>query len=246
MFDYEIKIASCPEELEKALRLRFEIFKLELGKGLNRDFDRQLDEDIYDRFCEHLIVTDKSKDQVVGTYRLLLASRVDKKLGFYSEKFFDITKIKRLRGEMLELGQSCVHRDYRNQFVINLLWIGIARYIKDHDVRYLFGSVRLATIDPQEVSETFRLIEDRYFSLPRFRVTPWPETSFKGLDEDIELKNPKQVLNKLPPLVKGYLRLGVKVCGRPALNPDFGSVVLFILLDIEKMTASYRRHYFGR
>lgn len=245
MFDYEIKIATDSSDIEKALRLRFEVFKLEMGNALDRDFNRRLDVDEYDKFCEHLIVIDKSNNQVVGTYRLLFSSKADKRIGFYSEKFFNITNIKKLNKEMLELGRSCVHKDYRDHLVINLLWSGIARYIQEHNVKYLFGSVRLATTDPKEVSMAFNLIRKRYYASPRFRVKPWPQNSFKGLDEDIELKNPREILRQLPALVKGYLRLGVKVCGLPAMNPDFGSVVLFILLDLERMAPSYRRHFFG-
>ena len=245
MFDYEVKLATSLDDIEKALKLRFEIFKLELGKGLTRNFEKQLDVDDYDGFCDHLIVIDRSKDKVVGTYRLCMSSKVDKNIGFYSEKFFDIANIKKIDGKMLELGRSCVHRDYRDQLVINLLWSGIAKYIREHEVRYLFGSVRLNDNDPQEVSKIFSLIKQKYYALKKYRVEPWVNNRFPGLDKNIKLRDQSEILRKLPPLVKGYLRLGVRVCGEPAVNPEMGSVLLCILLDLEKMAPAYRRHFFG-
>lgn len=245
MFDYEVKIATGNADIDKALRLRFEVFKLEMGKVISRDFDKQLNVDEYDKFCDHLIVIDKNKNLVVGTYRLLPGSNVDKNLGFYSERFFDIANIKKLKGGMLELGRSCVHKDYRDQLVINLLWTGIANYIKEHKVRYLIGSVRLASVEPKEVSMAFSLIKECYYAPSVFRVKPKPENTFGGLIKDIELTNPDEVLKNLPALVKGYLRLGVRVCGEPAINTDLGSVVLFILLDINRMSPAYKRHFFG-
>lgn len=243
MFDYEVKIADSPQEIEKALRLRFEVFKLEMVKGAAGDFDTNLDTDEYDRLCKHLVVIDRSTNEVVGTYRLLVGQDARGRISFYSEKFFDIANIKRLDGQVLELGRSCVRAGYRDQMVINLLWSGIAAYIKERNVKYLFGSVRLTTVDPHEVSAAFDLIKKRYYAQPEFRVMPWPQNAFKGLDEGVEVKGSAAVMRGLPPLIKGYLMLGVKVCGPPAVNPDFGSIVFFILLGIEKMSPSYKKAF---
>jgi putative hemolysin len=245
MFDFEIKIASSKEEIQQALRLRYEVFKLEMGSDLSTKDISELETDIYDKFCDHLIVIDKTINKVVGTYRFILGSRVDKKIGFYSERFFDIRNIKKLASgdEVLELGRSCIHKDYRSRPVINLLWSGIAKYVKDHNVKYLFGSVRFLTQDPTEISKIFKFIKERYYSGPKFRVYPKPENKFKGLRENVEIKNPQEIIRNLPPLVKGYLRAGVVVCGEPALNLDLGSVVIFILLDPQKMPSAYKQHY---
>jgi putative hemolysin len=248
MFDFEVKIAEGKKEIKQALRLRYEIFNLELGKGsgLKQKRALELDVDIYDKFCDHLIVIDKIIDKVVGTYRFCLGSKVDKKIGFYSEKFFDIGKIKRLNEnyEILELGRSCIHRDYRCRPVINLLWSGIAKYVKDNNVRYLFGATRLLNSEPPEVSKIFKFIKEKYYAGSEFRVYPKAGNKFHGLRQDTEVKNHREILRKLPPLIRGYLNVGVLVCGLPAVNPDFGSVVIFILLDIEKISPSYREHFF--
>jgi len=159
MFDYEIKIAKSEEEKEAAFKLRFEVFKRELGNNTDTIFDEGVETDIDDKFCDHLIVVDKTKNLVVGTYRLLLGSKIDPRIDFYSEKIFNIAKIKSLGKEKLKLSRSCVHKDYREGLVINLLWNGIAKYIKENNVRYLFGSVRLNSSDPEEVSKVFSLVK---------------------------------------------------------------------------------------
>lgn len=242
MFDFELKLAQDKKEIEQALRLRYEVFKLEMA-GLGGE-SPELDEDIYDKICDHLIVIDKTANKIVGTYRLFLSSRVDKNLGFYSEKFFDIRNIKKLAssGELLELGRSCIHRDYRCRPVINLLWSGIAKYVKDYDVRYLFGSVRLLTCAPTEVSITFKFIKERFYAGSKLRVYPWRKTRFKGLKENVKVENPREIFHKLPPLVKGYLRIGTLVCGEPAIN-ELGAVVIFVLLDTQNIPHTYKQHF---
>jgi len=242
MFDFEVKLARGQKEVEGALGLRHEVFRLEMGAGQGGE---ELETDVYDKFCDHLIVIDKTVEKIVGTYRLLLGSKADKDVGFYSERIFDISNIKKLMREceIMELGRSCIHKDYRTGSVINLLWNGIARHIQDYNVRYLFGSVRLLTSDPQEVSKTFKFIKERYYAEDQFRVYPREKNKFSGLNERIRPQNYREAFRHLPPLVKGYLRVGVQVCGKPAYNPDLDSVVIFILLDAQKMTSSYRHHY---
>lgn len=245
MFDFEVKIAQSQEEIKKAQRLRYEIFRLEMGGGLVLEEDDPLDQDIHDKYCDHLIVIDKTVDKVVGTYRFLLGSRVDKKIGFYSEQFFNISNIKKLNNDfqIMELGRSCIHRDYRSHPVINLLWNGIARYIKDYNVRYLFGVARLLSNDPLEVSRVFRFLRQRFYAGPGLRVYPKPKSKFYGLKRNIKLENPREIIRLLPPLVKGYLRAGVLVCGLPAVDTELDSVVVFILLDVENLTRSYKEHF---
>jgi len=249
MFDYEVKIAQNKKEIKQALRLRYEIFSQETDR-VSRQAENQLDVDDYDKFCDHLIVIDKTNNKIVGTYRLLLGSKVDKKIGFYSEKSFNIGNIKKLAvdGEMLELGRACIHHDYRDRLVINLLWSGISKYIKHYNVRFVFGAVRLGTTQPLEVSRMFKLIKKKFYAPKDYRVYPKEANVFKGLDENVEIKDYikdyQDIWRTLSPLAKGYLRAGVVVCGPPAVNPDFGSIVVFILLDVKTMSPSYKRHFF--
>ncbi len=249
MFDFEVKIAQSKNEIRQALRLRYEIFAYEMKNSRGHLDVERVDVDEYDKFCDHLIVIDKTNNKIVGTYRLLLGHRVDKKVGFYSERFFDIENIKRLAddAEVLELGRSCIHRDYRDKLVINLLWSGISKYIKDHNVRFVFGSVRLGNRNSNstlEISRLFKLIKKKFYALKEYRVHPRAANIFRGLDEDIRIKNYQKIWRTLPPLVKGYLRAGVVVCGYPAVNHDLNSIVVFILLDVKDISPSYKRHFF--
>ena len=249
MFDFEVKIAQNEGELKQALRLRYEIFTQEMDTGLRQTGSEQLDVDGYDKFCDHLIVIDRTNNKIVGTYRLLLGCKINKKMGFYAEKFFNIENIKKLAidEEMLELGRSCIHREYRDRLVINLLWSGISKYIKDHNVRFVFGSVTLGkrgTTSELEISRVFKLIKKKFYAPEDYRVYPKVTNIFNGVDENVKIKDYKDIWRSIPPLVKGYLRAGVVACGPPAVNPDFGSILLFILLDVKKLTLSYKRHFF--
>jgi putative hemolysin len=154
----QIKISRDADEIQEAQRLRFEVFNLEMKKGLKKSHQRGLDVDEYDPFCEHLIVRELRSKRVVGTYRLLLGSEARKHLGFYSEREFDLEKIKSLPGELLELGRSCAHKDYRDKALIPTMWEAIADYVKRHRVRYLFGCASLYTTQPREVSDFYSLL----------------------------------------------------------------------------------------
>lgn len=245
MFDFEIKIAQTDEEIKAAQRLRYEVFYTEAGaESSSMQQGDGLDSDKFDSVSKHLIVVDKSRNMIVGTYRLLFSAAVNQ-IGFYSEHIFDIQNIKRIDGALLELGRSCIHKDYRKTAVINLLWNGIAWQIKEHEVKYLFGCPRLDTLNPHEVNEAFALLRQKYYSQEEFRVYPLAKNTFSGLDESVVCVNQRKVFRSLSPLMKGYLHLGAIVCGQPAMDHEFDTVVFFMLLPTEKIASPYKRHFFG-
>src|ERR687895_2377895 len=125
MADFEVKIASEKSEIEQAQRLRFEVFNLELNKGLKSSYTRGLDVDEFDSYCDHLLVRDLESRDVVGTYRLMRGSQAREHIGFYSEKEFDLSQIKLLDGELMELGRSCARKDFRDRALIALMWDAI-------------------------------------------------------------------------------------------------------------------------
>jgi putative hemolysin len=243
MSDFEITITQDKNEILEAQRLRFEVFNLEMGKGLASSYEKGLDSDEYDSFCDHLIVRDSHSKRVIGTYRLLLGAKAPRRVGFYSEGEFDLEKIKRLKGEVLELGRSCTHKDYRDKALIPLMWEAIARYVKTHRVKYLFGCASLYTTDPFEVSEAFGLLKAKYYAPEEFRVHPLPGKSFSGLDEGARIEDEHALFSHLPNLFKGYLRIGALVCGLPALDAEFGTADFFLLLDINHLGGDYLRRF---
>ncbi len=245
MSEFEIKIAESEEEKISAFRLRFEVFKKELESSEDALGLGETETDIYDRFCDHLIITDKKNNLVVGTYRLLPGSKVDPEIGFYAEKIFNIDNIKKLN-RIMELGRSCVHKDYRDKPIISMLWKGIAGYMQENDIRYLFGSVRLHTCQPREVNEYFSFLKNKYYSQDKYRVWPLKENVFDALDDTVIPSRGEKIFLELPPLLKGYLKLGMKICSEPAWDLHLKSIVFFILLDMDTMPGPYKRHFFNR
>ena len=243
MRDFEIKITRDQKEIEAAQRLRFEVFNLELQEGLKISYQQGLDVDDYDPLCDHLIVRASKDGPVVGTYRLLLGSEARKHFGFYSEREFNLERIKKLKGELLEMGRSCVHKDYRDRAVLDAMWQAIAEYVRNHQVRYLFGCASLHSTDPREVSELFCLLKEKHYGPETVRVHPVSEKSFPGLDERVKIGNRRKLFFQLPSLIKGYLRVGALLCGPPALDREFGTTDLFLLLDVQKLTSEYRRRF---
>jgi putative hemolysin len=241
MADLEIKITTDPSEIAEAQKLRFEVFNLEMEKGLKTSYTTGLDIDEFDRYCEHLIVRDLESHAVVGTYRLLLGSQARKSIGFYSEREFDLEKIKQLDGEFLELGRTCARKDFRDRALIPLMWETIAQYIRTHSVRFLFGCGSLYTTSLGEVSEVYSMLKRKFYAPEIYRVAPVTKCRFDGLSDDVQINDEQNLFLKLPSLIKAYLRIGAVVCGPPALDEEFGTADFFLLLDFNTLSSDYLR-----
>ena len=239
MTDFEVKIATERSEIEQAQRLRFQVFNLELNKGLQSSYAHGLDIDEFDPYCDHLLVRDLKSGDVVGTYRLMRGSQARQNIGFYSEKEFDLSQIKSLDGELMELGRSCARKDFRDRALIPLMWEAIAEQVKKHQVRYLFGCGSLYTTEVDEVNAMFAMLKSKYYAPEAYRVFPVDECEFKGLTDDILISDEQVLFQKLPSLIKGYLRIGSLVCGPPALDAEFGTADFFLLLDFGTLKEEY-------
>lgn len=239
MAEFEVKIATEPSEIEQAQRLRFQVFNLELNKGLKASYERGLDLDEFDSFCDHLIVRDLKSGDVVGTYRMLRGSRARQKIGFYSEREFDLSGIKRLDGELMELGRSCARKDFRDRALIPLMWEAITEQVRKYNVRYVFGCGSLYSTETAEVSAVYALLKRRYHAPDQFRVRPVARCRFPGLNDNLAVTDEQTVFQKLPGLIKGYLRAGAVVCGPPALDDEFGTTDFFLLLDVTSLNEEY-------
>lgn len=239
MADFEVKFATDQDEIEQAQRLRFEVFNLELNKGLQSSYERGLDTDEFDPYCDHLIVRELSGGAVVGTYRLLRGSEARPNIGFYSEKEFDLSRIKTLDGELLELGRSCARKDFRDRALIPLMWEAIAEHVRRHKVHYLFGCGSLYTTDAEEVSAVYSLLRAKYYAGDRYRVTPVEKCVFPKLRENLAIADENALFQKLPGLIKAYLRIGALVCGPPALDEEFGTADFFLLLNFGALNEGY-------
>lgn len=232
---FAVGMVTTQEELRAAQRLRYNVFTEDMGAQLSTRIPG-VDEDIFDAYCDHLIVRDRVTDEVVGTYRILSPQRA-KVLGcYYSESEFFLNRLDRIRSQLVELGRSCVHPDYRSGGVIMLLWSALAQYMKQHGYEYLIGCVSVSMRDGgHQAASLFRKLEGKYMAAAEYQVFPKHAVPLERLDCGIEIEP--------PPLVKGYLRLGAQVCGNPAWDPDFNTADFLMLMRMSAMHPRYAKHF---
>jgi putative hemolysin len=242
MGDIYLKLAETKEELEQAQKLRhFVFFEEPLGSTTPSG---KLDQDEFDSFCEHLLVVDgvdSKNPKVVGTYRLLRRTPDKKVEKFYAETEFDISKLKALDVNLMELGRSCISPAYRDGKVIQLLWSGIGAYIAFHKISYLFGCASFFGTDIKEHESSISYLLHNYKAPDLICPTPKPEVAakFNVIPEDkIDKANVK-----LPALIKGYLRAGC-VVGEGAVIDSFCKTIdVFMIMDTTKMVKRYSEHF---
>lgn len=239
----EARAARNFAEIDAAMKLRFEVFNLELNEGLSGSYERGYDTDAYDAYCDHLIVEDTETGRVVGTYRLLLRSRADRNIGFYSENEFDISNLKSIPGEILELGRSCIAASHRSFATISLLWAAISKYAAAHGVNYMFGCASLHSSDRDEVRRVYSHLSRNHMAPERFRVHPLDSCRMEMGGEVSEESDIRDGMRKTPAILKGYLRAGAVICGPPAYDAEFGTADLLVLHEMSGMTSRYRNHY---
>lgn len=239
----ELRLATARSEMIEAQRLRFEIFNLELQLGLTSSLASGLDQDAHDGHCDHLLVVDTHRDCLVGTYRLLPFDRVPS-FGFYSESEFDLTNVKRSGLRLLELGRSCVALEYRDGRVISLLFRGISEYLRRTKADALMGCASIHGTDLPELDSIQEMLSRRFLSDPSLRVTPRRGFDIPPLPRSAPVDE-KSAFRALPPLFKGYLRMGAKVCGPPAYDRPFGTTDFFVLAKTRDIVGRYSRGFLG-
>ena len=245
----EVRLATTMADLDAAMRLRFEVFNLELQEGLQTSYERGYDSDAYDAYCDHLIVKDLELGEVVGTYRLLRQKVADRNIGFYSENEFNLENLKaasaEIGGELLELGRSCIAETHRSFATINLLWNAIVRYATERNITHLFGCGSLHLTDEAQVQQVYAYLKARHFAAEDFRVYPLAGCRM-AIGESFETSPDSRSVTKLiSPILKGYLRTGAVVCGAPAYDEEFGTADVLVLMEMSKLAGRYRRHYAG-
>jgi putative hemolysin len=222
-------------EIAEAQQLRYQVFGEEMGARLP-SAHLGLDIDGYDSLCDHLLVRDRETGEVVGTYRILSPSQANKAGGYYSEHEFDLARFHRLRPRMAELGRSCVHPDYRSGAVIALLWAGLADYMTRHAYDHIIGCASITMADGGYVAaKLYETLIEKYLSPAEWRATPRKRLPLEQLSTRMDAL--------LPPLIKGYVRLGAWVCGEPAWDADFNTADLLMMLPLERLNASYARRF---
>jgi putative hemolysin len=233
---YTVSVARTEDDVRAAQRLRHDVFAGEMGALLSTPQPGH-DIDAFDAYCDHLLVRDTFTDQVVGTYRLLPPDRAAVAGRLYSEGEFDLAPLDPIRTGLVEVGRSCVHPDHRDGAVIGLIWAGIARYMVDNGHEWLAGCCSVPLADGGALAAgTWDRVRDKHLAPEEYRVRPLLPWNAEGVARP-------EGRTELPPLLRGYLRLGAWVCAEPAHDPDFGVADLYVLLSMRRVNARYLKHF---
>lgn len=239
---YAMRFAHTTAELDAALRLRFEVFNLELGEGLAVSFRTGRDCDEFDATCHHLLVAERERGEVVGTYRLQTAELAAAGRGFYSASEFDLSHLApAVLTDSVELGRACIAQAHRHTSALFLLWKGLAAYMRHNRKRYFFGCCSLTSQDETEGWRVMRRLEAEGHLHPKLFAPAQPAYALSppssGADNFARAHVPK--------LFHTYLRFGAKVCSLPAIDRAFGTIDFLVIFDTAGMSELMRRLIFA-
>ncbi len=241
----EVAWAKHQDEVREAQRLRYQIFAGEMGAVLPQNVPGH-DVDVFDDFCEHLLVRDAATQEVIGTYRVLTPAQAKRLGGFYTDTEFDLTRLRHIRERMVELGRSCVHVEHRHGGVILALWGALTEFMVRNDLDTMIGcaSIPMHHQGPHgwvggghAAASIWRQVKDQHLASIDLHVRPRLPLPIEQLNDQLAVDPPA--------LIKGYLRLGAKVLGPPAWDPDFNAADLPMLMRMRDLPARYRKHFLG-
>ncbi len=233
--------AKNADEVRQAQRLRFQVFAQEMGARLDTKLPGH-DVDMFDNYCEHLLVRDQLTREVVGTYRLLTPAQARRIGSTYSDLEFDLTRLRGLRDRMVELGRSCVHPDYRQGGVIMVLWGALAEFMVRNKLDTMIGCASIPMLHNGIVcgdaaASIWQQLKATHLAPIEHHVRARLPLPVERLDGTLAVEPPA--------LIKGYLRLGAKVLGAPAWDPDFNTADLPMMMRIDDLPSRYRKHFLG-
>ena len=236
---YEVRFALDEAELDELLRLRYEIFNVELGEGLESSHATGRDLDEFDAVCHHLIVVERASGRIIGTYRLQTSAMASSHIGFYSDAEFDLSQLgAAVLDNAVELGRACIALEHRNTQVLFLLWKGLARYVAATDQRYLFGCCSLTSQDPAEGWAVMEYLERRGHVHPHLCADARP-----GFTCARDGRFTGRV--KIPKLFRVYLRHGALVCSPPVIDRRFQTIDYLVVFDVTGLDEKRFRMFFG-
>jgi len=229
------------DEVRAAQRLRHAVFAGEMGARLNSPVAGH-DIDLFDNFCEHLLVRDTDSMEVIGTYRVLTPAQAKRVGSTYSDTEFDLTRLRAIRERMVELGRSCVHPEHRHGGVIMALWGALAEFMQRNGLDTMIGCASIPMLHNGVVSgdvaaSIWSQLRTTHLAPIEYHVRPRLPLPVERLDQSLAVEPPA--------LIKGYLRLGAKVLGAPAWDPDFNSADLPMMMRIADLPQRYRKHFLG-
>lgn len=235
---FSVRLATTAAEVESTQRLRYDVFAREMGAQVQTS-EPGVEWDAFDAHCEHLLVEELETSRIVASTRLLRRSQAQSVGRFYSESEFNAPFIQNLTGEVVEIGRTCVHIDFRSGGGIMLLWSGIAQLMRAWDIDYLLGCASVPCRDRGQLVQTLMNgLRNKHLSPEGLRAVPCVPVQ--------QLTGPEVAGAIMPPLLKAYLRLGAWVCGEPSMDEEFGVADLMVLLDMQNLNHRYFKHFLGR
>jgi putative hemolysin len=258
--DLEVRLGQTRKDVLKAQRLRYEVFYEEMSATPSVIASvRRLDQDPYDAVCDHLLVVDRAmgtgaleawsnrgRPKVVGTYRVLRQEMAQRHLGFYTQGEYDIEPLiaaKSPRYRFMELGRSCVLKPYRNKRTVELLWHGLWTYIREHKVDVMIGCASFEGTDPAAHAMALSYLHHNALAPPEWRCRAHQHLYVPMDRMAMDKIDPKAALKAIPPLIKGYLRLGAFVGDGAVIDRQFGTTDVLIILPVEKIDPRYFEHF---
>lgn len=237
----QVAWARHQDEVRQAQKLRFDVFAAEMGARLTTPIPGH-DIDLFDDYCEHLLVRDAQSQQVIGTYRVLTPAQAKRVGGTYSDTEFDLTRLRSLRPRMVELGRSCVHPSHRHGGVIMALWGALADFMVRNQLDTMIGCASIpmlynGVVSGDVAASIWQQVRQTHLAPIEYHVLPRLPLPVDQLDASISVEPPA--------LIKGYLRLGARVLGAPAWDPDFNTADLPMLMRLADLHPRYRKHFLG-
>jgi putative hemolysin len=235
---YRLAFAQTADDLDRLLQLRFRVFNLELGEGLDEAFVTGRDEDRFDARFHHLMILSRDSGEVVGTYRMQTAEMAAGGR-FYSSDEFDLSTVPAdVLARSAETGRACVASEHRNGRVLHLLWRGLATYLQWNRLSGLFGCCSLTSQDPLVGISVLQRLRREGHLHPDFVVHPLPHTACI-CDDSMPLPDPH-----IPALFQSYLNLGAKAWGPPAIDRAFKTIDFLVGLDTRLLQPAVYRSFF--
>lgn len=252
--DYEVRLTRNKDERRQVRQLRYDVFVEEEGASAT-DEQRNLREeyDSFDRYAEYLAVFHNGK--IVGTYRIIDRNAAEKMDGFYTESEFNISKIKKVDGNIAEMSRACVNREYRdNALVMRLLWAGLGEYIVRRKIAILFGVASWVGTKPVESAQAISYLYYNHLSPLGLRATVLSENFAPDVNPKLSRMNilPREFVDEsdarrqMTPLIKGYLRLGATFGRGVFIDKSFNTYDVFVMVQTKKIDAAYQKHFLGR
>ncbi|MEL6599237.1 MAG: GNAT family N-acyltransferase [Pseudomonadota bacterium] len=247
---FEVRLADSDADIRAAQRLRYRVFVEEMGASVSpADAALELERDRFDPHFDHLLLIDRDRaaqdpmNGVVGVYRLMRGSTAKTGIGFYGANEYDLSHLMELERETVELGRSCVHPDYRGGLAMHLLWSGLGNYVTRNNVEVMFGTASFPGTDPEGIAEPLSYLHHNHLAPADLRVSAWPEHRAEMDRMAPDRIDRREAMKRMPPLIKGYLRLGGFVGEGAFIDHEFNTIDVCLLMDTARMAAKYRDMY---